>query len=129
MKTKPAFMLLVLVLFPSSLFAQQTAGTPGNVYKVGHGVSAPVAIQSPAPKLTAEERKREQNAPYKGTVVLAAIIGDDGTVKATKVVRSVTPDLDAKAVDAVKAWKFKPAMKEGKPVAVQVNVEVNFHLY
>jgi len=37
--------------------------------------------------------------------------------------------LDEKAIEAVKKWRFVPAMKDGKPVAVQVNVEVNFHLY
>jgi TonB family protein len=37
--------------------------------------------------------------------------------------------LDQKAVEAVRKWKFEPAMKDGKPVAVQISVEVNFRLY
>jgi TonB family protein len=46
-----------------------------------------------------------------------------------KVVRPLGMGLDQKALDAVKQWKFEPAMKDGKPVAVQINVEVNFRLY
>ena len=34
-----------------------------------------------------------------------------------------------KAIEAVKNWKFEPAMKDGHPVAVQIAVEVDFHLY
>ena len=37
--------------------------------------------------------------------------------------------LDEKAIEAVRKWKFEPAMKDGKPVAVQISVEVNFRLY
>jgi TPR repeat protein len=37
--------------------------------------------------------------------------------------------LDDKAMEAVRQWRFKPAMKDGEPVAVQINVETSFHLY
>jgi outer membrane biosynthesis protein TonB len=37
--------------------------------------------------------------------------------------------LDQKAIEAVREYKFKPAMLYGKPVAVQVAIEVNFRLY
>ena len=37
--------------------------------------------------------------------------------------------LDQKAIEAVRNWKFEPAKNNGKPVAVQINVEVNFRLY
>lgn len=36
--------------------------------------------------------------------------------------------LDEKAIEAVKRWKFKPAMKDGKPVAVAVNIQIVFRL-
>ena len=35
--------------------------------------------------------------------------------------------LDENAIEAVKQWRFEPAMKDGKPVAVEINVEVTFH--
>ena len=57
------------------------------------------------------------------------IVGPDGHPRDVKVARSLGMGLDQKAIDAVKRWKFEPAMKDGKPVAVQINVEVNFRLY
>ena len=46
-----------------------------------------------------------------------------------KVARSLGMGLDQKAIEAVRRWTFEPAMKDDKPVAVQINVEVNFRLY
>ncbi len=37
--------------------------------------------------------------------------------------------LDQKAIESVRQWKFEPATKDGVPVAVRVNVEVQFRLY
>jgi periplasmic protein TonB len=45
------------------------------------------------------------------------------------VVKRVGRGLDEKAIEAVRTWKFKPAMLSGKPVAVQIAVEITFQLY
>ena len=37
--------------------------------------------------------------------------------------------LDQKAMEAVRNCRFEPATKDGRPVAVQINVEVSFELY
>jgi len=50
-------------------------------------------------------------------------------VDAVKIVRPLEPGLDRNAVDAVKQWKFTSATKDGKLVAVQIDVEVGFRLY
>jgi len=63
-----------------------------------------------------------------GTVVLWIGINEKGTVDVVRVVRSADHELDQKAIDAVKQWKFASATKEGLPVPVQTNVEVNFKL-
>ena len=44
-------------------------------------------------------------------------------------VRGLGFGLDQKAIDAVRNWKFNPALKDGRPVDVQISVEVEFHLY
>jgi len=100
-------------------------GFGGGVFKVGGGVTAPRALYSPDPDYSEEARK----AKYQGTVVLWLIVGPDGRPRDIKVQRSLGMGLDQKAIEAVKNWKFDPATKEGKPVAVQINVEVNFRLY
>ncbi len=46
-----------------------------------------------------------------------------------EVVKKVGYGLDEKAVEAVKTWKFKPAMQDGRPVPVQIYVDINFSLY
>jgi TonB family protein len=82
----------------------------------------PHAVFAPNPEYSEEARK----AHYEGTCVLWAIVGTDGRVQNTKVARRLGHCLDEKAIEAVKLWKFEPAMYEGKPVAVQINIEVTF---
>lgn len=100
-------------------------GTGGGAFRVGGGVSAPKAIYSPDPEYSEEARK----VKHQGTCVLWLIVGPDGKPRDIKVARTLGLGLDEKAIEAVKTWRFEPAMKDGKPVAVQINVEVNFRLY
>jgi protein TonB len=100
-------------------------GIGGGVYRVGGGVSAPRLIYGPDPEFSEEARK----AKYQGTVVLWMIVGPDGRTHEVRVQRSLGMGLDEKAIAAVRIWRFEPARKNGQPVAVQVNVEVNFQLY
>src|SRR6266481_6468529 len=100
-------------------------GTGGGVFRVGGGVSAPKAIYAPDPEYSEEARK----AKYQGTCVLWLIVGPDGKPRDIKVSRNLGLGLDEKAIQAVNQWKFDPAMKDGKPVAVEINVEVSFRLY
>jgi len=100
-------------------------GIGGGVFRVGGGVSAPKAVYAPDPEYSEEARK----AKYQGTCVLWLVVGPDGRPRDIKVARTLGLGLDEKAIEAVKTWKFEPAMKDGKPVAVQINVEVSFRLY
>lgn len=100
-------------------------GIGGGVYRVGGGVRAPRVLYAPDPEYSEEARK----AKYQGTVVLWIIVGPDGRVRDVRVQRTLGMGLDEKAIAAVRTWKFDPAQKDGHPVAVQVNVEVNFRLY
>jgi len=100
-------------------------GVGGGAFRVGGGVSAPKAIYAPDPEYSEEARK----VKHMGTVVLWLVVGPDGKPRDIKVLRTLGLGLDEKAIEAVKNWRFEPAMKDNKPVAVQINVEVNFHLY
>ena len=100
-------------------------GIGGGIYRVGGGVSAPRTIYSPDPEYSEEARR----AKFQGTVVLWLIVSPDGQPRDLRVMRSIGMGLDQKAIEAVRTWRFDPARKDGKPVAVQINVEVSFRLY
>lgn len=95
------------------------------VYRVGAGVSAPHPGCTPNPEHSVEARK----AGYEGSSELQLIVGTDGKTHNIKVARSLGHGLDEKAIEAVEQWKFTPAMKAGKPVAVQITVAVSFRQY
>ncbi len=100
-------------------------GCCGDTYSPGTGVSIPRAIYSPEPEFSEEARRSK----YQGEVTLLATIGADGRTRDLVVVRSLGMGLDEKAVEAVRTWRFEPGMKDGRPVAVQMNIIVNFHLF
>ena len=106
-------------------------GTGGNVggglRSVGDGVSAPVLTN----KVEAEFSDEARRAKYEGTVVISLIVDANGNPQQVRVVRTLGMGLDEKAVEAVKQYRFKPAMdmKTHKPVPVPISVEVRFRLY
>ena len=61
-------------------------------------------------------------------VVLWMVVGVDGRAHDITVARSLGHGLDEQAVKAVQKWRFEPAKRKGKPVPVQINVEVKFRL-
>lgn len=99
-------------------------GFGGGVYRIGGGVSAPQPIFKVEPEYSEEARK----AKFQGTVLLAIVVDTDGHTKDIRVIRSLGMGLDEKAIEAVSKWRFRPGMKDGKPVPVRANVEVNFRL-
>lgn len=88
-------------------------------------MSAPRTLFAPDPEYSEEARK----AKYQGTVVLQLIVGPEGKAHDIRIARSVGMGLDEKAMEAVQTWKFEPARKDGRAVAVLINVEVSFRLY
>lgn len=96
----------------------------GGAYRIGGGVSPPSVIQKVEPEYSEEARK----AKFQGTVVLYVEVDEKGNPKNLKVIRPLGLGLDQKAIEAVEKWKFRPGMKDGKPVTVQATIEVNFRL-
>jgi TonB family protein len=99
-------------------------GYGGGIFKIGGGVSAPQATFKPEPEYSEEARK----AKYQGEVWLSVVVDEKGVPQDIKVTRKLGLGLDEKAIEAVKKWRFKPGMKDGKPVAVQATIAVSFHL-
>ena len=92
---------------------------------VGGGVSAPIPVYKPEPTYTEEARK----AKYQGAVVLWIVVDSQGNVTDARLAKPLGLGLDEKALETVRTWKFKPALRNGVPVAVRVSVEVTFRLF
>jgi TonB family protein len=69
-----------------------------------------------------------KKAGVQGAVVLAAVIGVDGSVQSLKTLHSPSPLLSDAAMDAVKQWKYQPYVLKGTPVEVDTTITVNFTL-
>jgi protein TonB len=90
----------------------------------GGGITAPAVLYRVDPEFSEEARK----AKYQGTVVLTIEVGEDGKPRGFRIVRGLGLGLDQKAMDAVAQWKFRPAMRNGRPVRAPATIEVNFRL-
>jgi TonB family protein len=100
--------------------------TGGGLAQVGGRVSAPVALFQPEAEFSDEARR----AKYQGVCLVGLIVDAQGNPQNVHILRALGMGLDDKAMDAVRKYKFKPAMRDGKtPVAVNLQIEVNFRLY
>ena len=99
--------------------------TGGGPMHIGGGVSKPVVLYSVEPEFSEEARK----AKFSGNVEVYLWVDEDGKPSHIRVVRGVGMGLDDKAVEAVRKYKFKPAMKDGKPVKVDLYIDVNFQIF
>jgi len=99
-------------------------GTGGGIYQPGNGVTWPTVIKEVKPQYTSDAMR----AKVQGVVVLQCIVNADGTVGNVEVVRSLDPTfgLDQEAIKAAKQWRFRPSMRLGQPVSVQVRLELEF---
>jgi TonB family protein len=111
------------VILRIALREDTRAGVVGGTVRVGGG-AVPVAIVRVEPQYSEESRK----AKWQGAVLLQVVIDESGVPQDIKVIRPLGLGLDEKAIEAVRQWRFKPALLNGKPVSVSANLEVNFHL-
>jgi TonB family protein len=102
--------------------SQQVSGSAQT--SVPHRTTPPVLTSKREPKYTPEARK----ASLEGTILISLVVGADGVPKDVKVLRGLGLGLDEKAIEAVEGWRFKPATRDGQPLAVPGQVEVNFQL-
>ncbi len=97
---------------------------PGTV-RIGGDVSAPVLLKSVDPEFSEEARRKQ----ISGSVLVHLIVDEQGLPQDVKVTRSLGSGLDEKAVQAVSRYRFKPAMREGMPVKVELNVAIDFRIF
>ena len=108
----------------NGLYEGEGGHSGGRVYQPGQGVSTPALVY----KLEPEYSDQARQAKFQGTVLLRIIVDENGIPREIRVTRPLGLGLDEKAIEAVRHWRFRPARKDGKPVAVEATVEVNFRL-
>jgi TonB family protein len=89
------------------------------------GVTAPKAISTPEPSYSSFAKDHK----FQGTVVLTATIDEAGKVLNPYIARPAGMGLDEQAIEAMKVWRFKPGTKNGRPVPVEISLEIQFNLY
>jgi TonB family protein len=79
----------------------------------------PVALERVAPKF-------ESTIAFRGVVLLAGIITPEGKISNVRVLRSLDPVIDERAIEAFRQYKFSPALLNGKPVYATYREELTF---
>jgi protein TonB len=97
----------------------------GGVYSIGGGVRAPVVLSAVDPEFSEEARKQK----FSGNVLVGLIVDEQGNPTHVRILRGVGLGLDEKAMDAVRQYKFKPATKDGRPVKVELSIDVRFEIF
>jgi TonB family protein len=105
--------------------ANEVPDSRSGLYKIGDRISAPVLKH----RVTAQYTDEARQAKYQGVCLIGLIVNAQGDPVNVHVVRPLGMGLDEKAIEAIKQYKFKPGMKDGKtPVPVMVTIEVDFRL-
>ena len=86
--------------------------------------SAPVVLYRVEPEFSEDARK----AKLQGVVVLYGEVDTNGRLRNIRVTRALGLGLEEKAIEAVKRWRFRPGMRNGRPIVASAIIEVNFHL-
>jgi TonB family protein len=94
-----------------------TAGPRGRI-------SVPMLLFKVEPEYSEAARK----AKFQGTVVLAIDVDVNGLARNIRVREGLGLGLDEQAIDAVRKWRFRPGMRDGRPVVMPATIEVSFRL-
>ena len=93
------------------------------VFDVRDGIIPPKVIHQVSPK----PNSGAAGFRISGAVLIGLVVSSHGLPLNVHVVRSVDKDIDQSAIDAVREWRFEPARKGDKPVAVRLTIEIRFH--
>jgi TonB family protein len=101
----------------------QANETDEPAYELGDGITPPKVVHQVSPRPDSGSR----GFRISGAVLIGLTVSSHGLPMNVHVVHSIDKEIDQSAVDAVQEWRFEPARKDGKPVAVKITVEIRFH--
>ena len=116
---------------PEAVPGTQTAAAPSGPGGMAQGATPragtrpPAVLSAPNPTYTEEARQNKVS----GDVVIALTVDEHGLPQDVRVKRGLGSGLDEKAVEAVRQYKFKPATRDGVPVATHLFINVNFKIF
>jgi TonB family protein len=123
-RTLTAIALLVLLGRAAPALPQEAPRADGPPYRVSGDVTRPEILSSTRPIYTEIARRSRVT----GTVIVEAVIDEQGNVTDTRVLKGLPMGLSEAAVEAIKSWVFKPATLKGRPVPVYYVLTVNFQI-
>jgi TonB family protein len=123
--THPSCELTMLLPSTTNLDGALSHSTEGQNASSGSAAVVPPTVLT---KVEPEYSKEALEARVEGTVRLSIVISETGVPDNVTVVQPLGMGLDEKARECVLQWRFRPAMREGKPVRTDANIEVNFRL-
>jgi protein TonB len=126
------FIIFAIFLIVTVTVVAQTGKAPtkdpaavAEAVAITDDITPPVLTEVASPEYTAEAKKKK----IEGQVTVSIVVDKKGDVAYAKVVKGLGYGLDENAIAAVKEWKYKPATnKNGDPVAVKMEVEVDFFI-
>jgi TonB family protein len=132
------FRLLLGVAIAIPAFAQTASNRPNDIGAISGsvpGMTPPKLIHSVDVKFSEEARRKK----IEGVAWVELVVDKNGMPDRVHITNSVADGqkpklrkaaetLDAKAVEAVEQYRFQPAMRDGQPVAVEINIDVHFHI-
>jgi protein TonB len=106
-----------------SALGQNPYTGPNTVCRVRGDVSAPLVIHT----VVLDHPETARNAKISGNVLVSLIVEANGNPSHIRGLHGLGMELDEKATQAVHQYKFKPGMKNGKPVRVELTISLNFN--
>jgi protein TonB len=97
-------------------------GSDEPVFDLASDITPPKPTKRVKPGYTPAARK----AAVEGKVILSFIVTSKGMPTTIRIVQGLYPDLDQNAIESLKEWRFEPAKRAGKPIAVRLSIEFEF---
>jgi periplasmic protein TonB len=110
-----------LAALSCALLAQESTDNE-KVYDLGPGVSPPRVTKQVNPSY-----KTARGVKLEGAITVVLVVSSQGIPKDVRVAKGLDKDVDQSAVEALREWRFSPARKDDKPIAVRISLEIDFH--